>query len=142
MAKASPQHPGGWLFKEEPTEFRFADLETDGPTLWSGVTNNQALQNMRLVKVGDRVLFYQTGKDKAVVGEMRVTVGPKPTGEDPKLVGVTVEAVKRWPRPVTLAEIKQDSRFKDWDLVRNSRLSVMRVEPEIWQRLAEMSQAG
>ncbi len=141
MAKAPTQHPGGWLFKEEPTCYSFADLQRDGETTWSGVTNNLALQNLRLVKAGDCVLFYQTGKIKAVVGEMRVTRGPKPEGDDPKLVVVKVEAVKGWPRPVTLAEIKQDSQFEDWDLVRNSRLSVMRVSSEQWQRLTELSQA-
>ena len=141
MAKAATQGPGGWLFKEEPTCYSYADLARDGETTWSGVTNNLALQNLRQVKPGDRVLFYQTGAIKAVVGEMCVTRGPVSEGDDPKLVAVMVKAVKQWPRPVTLAEIKQDPQFEDWDLVRNSRLSVMRVSSEQWQRLAKLGQA-
>ena len=142
MAKASKTLPGGWLFKEEPTCYSFCDLERDGETTWSGVTNNLALQNLRQVKTGDRVLFYQTGKIKAVVGEMVVSDGPKAGDDDPKRVVVRVKPGKRWPRPVSLAESKSDSRFANWDLVRNSRLSVMRVDAELWQRLAEMSQAA
>jgi predicted RNA-binding protein with PUA-like domain len=144
MAKTLAQPAGGWLFKEEPSCYSFAELERDRETVWSGVTNNLALKNLREVKVGDRVLFYQTGKDKAVVGEMKVIEGPRadPKKDDPKLVVVTVEAVKRWPRAVSLAEIKADPQLQDLDLVRISRLSVMRVNPEQWQRLEEMSQAN
>jgi predicted RNA-binding protein with PUA-like domain len=142
MAKASTQPVGGWLFKEEPTHYSYADLERDGETVWSGITNAVALKNLRSVSVGDRVLFYQTGKDKAIVGEMRITEGPRPDPDDAKLVVVTVAPVTRWPRPVTLAEIKAESTFADWDLVRISRLSVMRVSAEQWQRLVDMSQAN
>jgi predicted RNA-binding protein with PUA-like domain len=59
-----------WLFKQEPGCYSFADLERDGSTVWDGVSNNLARQNLRQVKRGDRILFYHTGKDKAVVGEM------------------------------------------------------------------------
>ena len=74
MAKkqASPA-PGGWLFKEEPTHYSYAQLEKDGSTLWSGVANPLALKHLRQVRVGDRVLYYHTGKELAIVGEMRVT---------------------------------------------------------------------
>ena len=79
MAKASTE--GGWLFKQEPTCYSYADLERDGTTTWDGVNNNLARQNLRNVKKGDRVLYYHTGKEKAVVGEMVVIDGPTP---DPK----------------------------------------------------------
>ena len=143
MAKAPARFSGGWLFKEEPEHYSYADLERDGETVWDGVTNNLALKNLRQVCLGDRVLFYQTGADKAVVGEMRVTAGPTPDPKEdnPSRVVVKVQAVKRWPRPVTLAEIKADSAFADWDLVKNSRLSVMRVSAVQWQRLANLSRA-
>jgi len=143
MARAPARFAGGWLFKEEPEHYSFADLERDGETVWEGVTNNLALKNLREVCPGDKVLFYQTGTNKAVVGEMRVTAGPSPDPkmDDPKRVVLKVQVVKRWPRPVTLAEIKADSAFADWDLVKNSRLSVMRVSAEQWQRLAKLSQA-
>ena len=59
-----------WLFKQEPTCYSFADLERDGKTLWDGISNALALQHLRKVKKGDRILFYHTGKEKAIVGEM------------------------------------------------------------------------
>lgn len=137
MAKSSAK-AGGWLFKEEPDEYSFADLERDGETTWDGVTNNLALKNLRTVRPGDRVLFYQTGKVKSVVGEMRVISGPVAEA-DPKLVAVRVGYAKRWRRPVTLSEIKADPAFSGWDLVRLPRLSVVPVEPEQWRRLDELA---
>jgi predicted RNA-binding protein with PUA-like domain len=135
---------GGWLFKEEPEHYNYADLEREGETLWDGVTNNLARQNLRRVKRGDRVLYYHTGKEKAVVGEMRVVDGPSgdPDADDPKAVVVKVEAVKRWKHPVTLARIKADPQLAGWDLVRLSRLSVVPVSPAQWRRLEELSAAG
>ena len=134
MAKASGQPAGGWLFKEEPTSYSYADLERDGETVWEGVSNALALKNLRSVRPGDRVLFYQTGKDKAIVGEMRAV-------DDATATSVKVEPVKRWARPVTLAEVKADPFFADWELVRISRLSIMPVSADQWQRLEKMSQA-
>jgi predicted RNA-binding protein with PUA-like domain len=135
---------GGWLFKEEPDHYSYADLERDGATLWDGVSNNLARKNLRQVKPGDRVLFYHTGKEKAVVGEMRVAEGPAadPQSDDPKAVVVKVEAVKRWKNPVSLARIKADAELAGFDLIRNSRLSVMAVSPEQWLRLEELSAAS
>jgi predicted RNA-binding protein with PUA-like domain len=135
--------PGGWLFKEEPNHYSYSDLERDGLTLWSGVTNSLARKNLRNVKPGDRVLYYHTGEERAIVGEMRVIDGPMPdpAGDDPKSVVVKVEAVRRWPKPVTLQEIKDDPAFAGWDLLRISRLSVLAVSAEQWKRLEKMSAA-
>ena len=134
----------GWLFKEEPECYSFTELERDGSTVWSGVTNNLARQNLRKVSKGDRVLFYATGKVKAVVGEMEVTEGARqdPEDEDPKSVVVTVRPVRRLQSEVSLAHIKQESQLTGWDLVRNSRLSVMPVSNDQWQRIVEMSQGS
>jgi predicted RNA-binding protein with PUA-like domain len=130
---------GGWLFKEEPDHYSYADLARDGNTLWNGVSNNLARKNLRLLKPGDRVLFYHTGKEKAVVGEMRVVTDPAAvTDDDPKAVAVTVEAVRRWSHPVTLERIKADPVFAGWDLIRLPRLSVVAVSPEQWRRLEEL----
>ena len=139
MAKKS-QRPGGWLFKEEPECYTYASLEKDGSTLWTGVKNALARQNLRKVRPGDRVLYYHTGKERAIVGEMRVAAEPTPdpASDDPKSVAVKVEPVKRWHPPVTLEQIKQDPLFADWELVRISRLSVMPVSPEQWRRLEEI----
>jgi len=133
-----------WLFKEEPTHYSYADLERDGSTLWEGVKNPVARKHLRQVKPGDRVLFYHTGKEKAIVGEMRVTDGPEPNpaSADPGAVFVRVEPVRRWPRPVTLAEVKRDEAFSSWELVRLPRLSVMPVSPEQWRRLEALGVSG
>jgi predicted RNA-binding protein with PUA-like domain len=124
-----------WLFKEEPSCYSYADLERDKTTVWSGIKNALALKNLREVRAGDRVLFYHTGKEKAVVGEMRVLAGCE-EGAEP---AVTVEAVRRWPKPVTLAMVKADPQLQGWDLVRLPRLSVVRVGQKEWDRLAELS---
>ncbi len=132
---------GGWLFKEEPDHYNFADLERDGPTWWNGVNNNLARQNLRQVRPGDRVLYYHTGKERAVVGEMRVVAGPRPDpdSDDPKAVVVKVEAVRPWVRLVTLEEIKTDPALAAWDLVRLPRLSIVPVSGEQWRQLEELA---
>ncbi|MFO0926617.1 MAG: EVE domain-containing protein [Gemmataceae bacterium] len=126
-----------WLFKEEPEHYSYADLARDGTTVWDGVTNALARQHLRRVQVGDRVFFYHTGKEKAVVGEMRVVGGPRsdPNDTDPKAVVVEVAAVRPLDRPVPLARIKDDPTLAGWELVRLPRLSVMPVTDEQWERV-------
>jgi len=125
-----------WLFKEEPAAYSYADLERDGKATWDGVTNNLALKHLRQVRRGDRVLFYSTGKEKAVVGEMRVSADPRQ--EDGKLVVVEVEPVRKLARPVPLSEIKQDAELSGWELVRLPRLSVLPVSESQWRRIEEL----
>jgi len=130
-----------WLFKTEPGDYSYADLERDGHTVWDGVGNNWALKNLREVKAGDRALIYHTGKDKAVMGEAKVVSDPYPDPEldDPKMAVVDVEPVRAWTHPVKLAEIKANPAFADFMLVRFSRLSVMPVEAKILKRLERMA---
>jgi predicted RNA-binding protein with PUA-like domain len=132
-----------WLFKEEPDHYSYADLERDGSAAWDGVTNALARQNLRKVRKGDRILYYHTGKEKAVVGEMIASADATADPEDAeaKAVVLTVRPVRRLQNPVSLKQIKEDSALADWDLVRNSRLSVMAVSKEQWQRVKELSQA-
>jgi len=130
-----------WLFKEEPTHYCFSDLIREGKTVWDGVTNALARQHLRQVKKGDRVWFYHTGKEKAIVGEMRVVTDAFADVNDayPKAVVVEVEPVKGLAHPVTLEMIKADPGLADWDLVRLPRLSVLPVTPEQWQRIEQLS---
>ena len=130
-----------WLFKEEPDHYGFAELERDGTTLWDGVTNAMARIHLRKVRKGDRILYYHTGNEKAVVAEMVALADATadPNDSDPKAAVVLVKPVRRLARPVQLSEIKADPDLADWDLVRNSRLSVMPVSKEQWQRVLEMS---
>lgn len=130
-----------WLFKTEPGDYSFADLERDGGTVWDGVGNNWALKNLREVRKGDRALIYHTGKDKAVMGEAKVVSDPYPDPEldDPKMAVVDVEPSQAWANPVQLAAIKADPAFADFMLVKFSRLSVMPVDPKTFKRLEKMS---
>lgn len=131
-----------WLFKEEPSHYDFAALQRDGRTVWDGVANALARKHLRQVRRGDRVFFYATGKEKAVVGEMRAVSDPRSDGDDPAGVVVEVEAVRPLPHPVTLARLKDDPLLADWDLVRLPRLSVMPVTEEQWRRVLELSEQG
>jgi predicted RNA-binding protein with PUA-like domain len=130
-----------WLFKEEPDHYSFDQLFRDKRTVWAGIENNLALKHLRSVQKGDRVLYYHTGKEKAVVGVMEVVKGPypDPTRDDPRLVVVDVKPVSRLDRPVTLAEIKENPKFADFALVRISRLSVMPVTKEQWAEIERLS---
>jgi predicted RNA-binding protein with PUA-like domain len=132
-----------WLFKQEPSCYSLADLERDGSTTWDGVANALARKNLRQCKSGDRVLFYHTGKEKAVVGEMKVVGKPKvdANSDDPNAVVVVVKFVRRLANPVSLSAIKEDTLLAKWDLVRLSRLSVVPVSEEQWERVEELANA-
>jgi predicted RNA-binding protein with PUA-like domain len=129
-----------WLFKEEPDHYSLDDLFRDKRTVWDGVENNLALKHLRSVQKGDRVLYYHTGKEKAVVGEMEVVKGPypDPARDDERLVVVDVKPIRRFTRAVPLAEIKANPQFADFALVRISRLSVMPVTEEQWAEIERM----
>ncbi|AFY69445.1 Uncharacterized protein family UPF0310 [Thalassoporum mexicanum PCC 7367] len=132
-----------WLIKTEPNDYSFADLEKEGQTIWDGVGNNLALKHMRNMAIGDLALFYHTGKERRIVGVAEVVSEPyvDPKLDDPKRTVVDVKLGRTLPKPVTLQQIKQDRDFfADFDLVRISRLSVMPVSEEYWQRIMEMAQ--
>ncbi len=131
-----------WLLKTEPSNYSFADLERDGETMWDGVTNNQALQNLRLTSKGDLALIYHTGDEKAVVGIAEVTRGfyVNPELGDPKLAVCDVKFRAKMPRPVTLAQIKAHPDLTSWALVKNSRLSVVPVSEAQWQIVQTLKQ--
>jgi predicted RNA-binding protein with PUA-like domain len=126
-----------WLFKEEPTHYSFDALVKDKRTVWSGVRNPLAQKHLRSVKKGDRIFYYHTGDEKAVVGICKALgdAYADPNDASGKASVVDVAPVKKLARPVTLAEIKADAAFKDFALVRISRLSVMPVTDAEWTRI-------
>ena len=130
-----------WLVKEEPTNYSFDDLLRDGRTSWTGVKNPLAQKHLRSMKQGDRVFFYHTGNEKAVVGVAKAAGAPYPDPADRsgKLYAVDITPVAALPHPVTLAAIKAEKAFAAFPLVRMPRLSVMPVEDELWQRIETMS---
>jgi len=132
-----------WLVKEEPEHYSFEQFVNDGSTVWSGVKNPVAQKNLRAMKKGDRVFYYHTGKEKAIIGTARVTTAayPDPKDRSGKLVVVELAPDKKLKRPVTLAEIKASGAFADFALVRIPRLSVMPVTEEQWEAIEAMSRA-
>ena len=130
-----------WLVKEEPENYSFGELVKDKTTVWAGVRNPVAQRNLREMKKGDRVFFYHTGKEKSVVGTATVSKTAYPDPKDDKLVVVEIAAGKALKRPVTLAEIKADKRFKDMPLVRIARLSVQPVTDDQWDMIEAISKA-
>lgn len=130
-----------WLFKEEPTHYGYDDLERDGRTSWSGVKNPLAQKHLRQVRKGDRIFYYHTGDEKAVVGIAKAASDAYNDSKEKsgKLAAVDVVPVKKLPRAVTLGEVKADPFFRSFPLVRISRLSVMPVSDEEWARIESMA---
>jgi predicted RNA-binding protein with PUA-like domain len=121
-----------WLLKTEPSTYSIADLAKEKRTTWDGVKNAAALINLRKMAVGDQVFIYHTGDEKAVVGIARIFIGDSKDGV------VTLEYEKTLKRPVTLAAIKADKFFKEFALVKISRLSAMPVSAEHWKRVLKL----
>jgi len=132
-----------WLFKEEPSNYGYDDLARDGRTAWTGVRNPVAQKHLRAVQKGDRIFFYHTGNEKAVVGIAKAAGPsyPDPADKDGRLYAVDVLPVRKLKRPVTLAAIKADTAFAACPLTRIPRLSVMPVTDAEWERIEKMSQA-
>lgn len=128
-----------WLVKEEPENYSYTQFQADGRTVWAGVKNPVAQKNLRAMKKGDRVFFYHTGSEKAIVGTATVAVEAYPDPKSASLVVVELAAGKPLKRPVTLAEVKADKRFAAMPLVRIPRLSVQPVTDDEWDLIDAMS---
>jgi predicted RNA-binding protein with PUA-like domain len=130
-----------WLFKEEPANYSFDALLKDKRAVWSGVKNPVAQRHLHAVKRGDRILYYHTGKEKAIVGIAKALGDgyPDPTDKTGKHAVVDVGPVRKFGRPVTLAAIKADAAFSTCPLVRISRLSVMPITDAEWTRIEQMA---
>jgi predicted RNA-binding protein with PUA-like domain len=86
-----------WLFKEEPANYHFDELQKDTKTVWSGVKNPLAQKHLHSIKRGDRIFYYHTGDEKAVVG-IATALGdayPDPADKSGKLAVVDVGPVKK-----------------------------------------------
>lgn len=130
-----------WLFKEEPANYSFEDLLRDGRTSWTGVRNPVAQKHLRSVAKGDRIFFYHTGNEKAVIGVAKAAAAAyqDPADLTGKLYAVDVLPVRKLGRPVTLAAVKADTFFASFALTRIPRLSVMPVTDDEWDRIEGMS---
>ncbi len=123
-----------WLLKSDPEAYGWAEMQRDGRTNWNGVRNPQAGAYLRQMRPGDRALFYHSGAERAVVGIVEVAKAAYPDPGDPsgRAVQVDVRAERPFRTPVTLAWIKGQAALKDLPLIRQSRLSVMPVDPAAW----------
>jgi predicted RNA-binding protein with PUA-like domain len=131
-----------WLVKQEPETYSWSDFVGDGQTDWTGVRNYQARNNLREMKTGERVLFYHSGKEKAVVGlaEVVKSAYPDPTADDPQWVAVDLKPTKALKNPVPLAAIRYDKRLSQLPLIRQSQLSVMSLTKDEFDVIVSMGE--
>lgn len=129
-----------WLVKQEPEDYSWEDFTRDGGTAWTGVRSFQARNNLRAMAVGDRVLFYHSGGEKAVVGLAKVARAayPDPTAEEGDWVCVDLKPVKPLATKVPLATVKAQPTLREIALVRQSRLSVMPLKPAEFAELLRL----
>ena len=135
-----------WLVKQEPSGprgYNFSTLQKEKTTVWDGVHNNLALKLMRNMKKGDSVLYYHTGDERQAVGIMTVTSKPYPNPEEDneRFVVVDVKYKKQLDNSVSLEQMKKEKSFKNWELLRISRLSVMPVPKTIWDKIISLSKS-
>jgi predicted RNA-binding protein with PUA-like domain len=131
---------GHWLVKQEPTKYSWDHLVRDGRTMWDGVRNFQARNNLAAMEVGDPVLFYHSVEGKVVVGvaEVARTAYPDPTTKEKGWVVVDLVPVKPLAKPVTLEAIKATAALRDIKLVRQSRLSVVPLTKAEFDMIVKM----
>ncbi|AKH41862.1 putative RNA-binding protein with PUA-like domain [Altererythrobacter atlanticus] len=130
-----------WLMKSEPAAFSWDDLIRDGETIWDGVRNHRASNNMRAMEVGDLTFFYHSVTGKEIVGIATISEAglTDPTDPEGKWATVKIKPVRALERPVTLKEVKAEPTLQDMELVRLSRLSVAEVRPEEWEKICSMA---
>ena len=139
-AKKTSGTSGLWLVKQEPETYSWDDFVRDGRTDWTGVRNFQARNNLRLMKAGDRVLFYHSGTGKCVVGiaEVAKAAYADPTIDDPQWVAVDLKPVKPLNEPVPLASIRYHTKLANLPLIRQSQLSVMPLTKDEFETIVGM----
>ena len=134
-----------WLAKQEPSGprgYNISTLQKEKTTVWDGVHNNLALKHMRNMKKDDQILYYHTGDERQAVGIMTAISEsyPNPEEDNKRCIVVDVKFKKKFQKPVSLEQMKKEKSFKNWELLRIGRLSVMPVPKNIWDRIIKMSQ--
>jgi predicted RNA-binding protein with PUA-like domain len=130
-----------WLLKSEPDDWPWADQVAKGRAgaEWTGIRNFSAQRHLRAMKKGEQAFFYHTGKERAVVGIVKVIAEAHPDSTDPKWSAIDVAAVEPLPAPVGLDRIKADKRLAGMALVRLPRLSVQPVTDAEWKIVCQMA---
>ena len=131
-----------WLIKTEPEEWSWKQQvkSANEGAEWSGVRNFQASKNLRNMKIGDKCFFYNTGKTKSIMGivEVKKEAFLDKSDKTRKFVSVAVKALYPLKKEVSLKEIKKNKAFRDFALVKQSRLSVMKVNLKYWKKICKM----
>ena len=130
-----------WLLKSEPNAWSWNDQVKEGKSMWDGVRNYQARNNLMKMKRNDLCFFYHSVKEKCIVGIVRVEKEyyQDPTDKTRKFVVVDVKAVKKLKNPISLEQIKLNNKLKNIALVKQSRLSVMPLKKTEWDTIIKMS---
>jgi len=133
-----------WIFKSEPSKYSFDDLLREGATVWDGITNALALQNLRKVRRGDGIFFYYTEGVRELVGIAEAVCDPyaDPKLKDPKRAVVEIRAVRRLPRRIPLKELRAEKCFAGSDLLRLGRLSVVPLTADQAEAVLRIAAAG
>ena len=130
-----------WLIKSEPNVWSWADQKKVKSTMWDGVRNYQARNNLRSMKKNDQCFFYHSVKEKSIVGIVSVVKEfyPDPTDKSNIFSVVDVKAEKEFKKPVNLEMIKKEKRLSHLALIKQSRLSVMPIDKVSWNLICKMS---
>jgi len=130
-----------WLLKSEPDAWSWDNQVKEGASMWDGVRNYQARNNLKEMKKNDLCFFYHSVTERSIVGIVKVVKEyyPDPTDKTDRFVVVDVKATKKLKNPVSLDEIKENNKLKDIALVKQSRLSVMPLKKTEWDIIIKMS---
>jgi predicted RNA-binding protein with PUA-like domain len=131
-----------WILKTEPGTYSFDDLKKDKTTIWDGVRNYQARNNLQKMERGELVMIYHSVSDKAIVGVAQVvaTAFKDPMVPQENWLAVKVAYEKPFKTPISLAALKADSRLCNLSLIKQSRLSVCPVTKEEWFAILELAE--
>ncbi len=130
-----------WLIKSEPNTWSWDDQVKEGVSMWDGVRNYQARNNLKKMKIKDLCFFYHSVKEKSIIGIVKVVKEyyPDPTDKTGRFVVVDVKPIKKLNHPVALYQIKEDKKLKNIALIKQSRLSVMPLSKTEWKNILKIS---
>ena len=129
-----------WLIKQEPEKYSFDDLLKDGVTVWTGVRNFQARNNLCGMRTGDKVLFYHSVSEKAVIGLAEVSREQFPDPTDEKWIAVEIKPIEKFASAVTLDDIKNEKSLDNIALIKQSRLSVMPLSKTEYETIIKLTE--
>lgn len=129
-----------WLLKSDPEAYSWENLEKDKTTVWDGIRNFQARNNLKLMKVGDIALFYHSNQGTDIVGQVVITKEAynDPSTDDIRWFVIEIGIDRKYKRSITLAEMKKNPILQNIGLIKQSRLSVMPISPEEYNEIVNI----